>query len=83
MRRLPVLLFTCALLALALVSPVAAQSNLEPNVPRTMEHLWSGEYVDYSASLTAGHWTVIVTSEAFWGLHIRIQVASDSSFADI
>ncbi|MHA2385376.1 MAG: hypothetical protein ACXAEE_04110 [Candidatus Thorarchaeota archaeon] len=83
MRRLPVLLFTCALLALALVSPVAAQSNLEPNVPRTMQHLWSGEYVDYSASLTAGHWTVIVTSDAFWGLHIRIQVASDSSFADI
>ena len=83
MRRLPVLLFTCALLALVVVRPVTAQTNLEPNVPRTMEHLWSGESVTYVASLTAGRWTVIVTSEAFWGLQVRIDVATDSSFTDI
>ncbi len=83
LRRVPVLLFTCALLALVFVSPVTAQSNLEPNVPRTMEHLWGSEHVTYDASLTAGHWTVIVTSDAFWGLQLRIEVASDSSFTDI
>jgi hypothetical protein len=83
LRRVPVLLFTCVLLALVLVSPVTAQSNLEPNEARTYEHLWGGDAVTYIASLTAGHWTVIVTSEAFWGLQIRIEVATDSSFTDI
>ena len=83
MRRVPVLLFTCLLLALVLVSPVTAQSNLEPNEARTYEHLWGGDSVTYVASLTSGHWTVIVTSDAFWGLQIRIVVATDSSFADI
>ncbi|MFW9802553.1 MAG: hypothetical protein ACFFFC_07875 [Candidatus Thorarchaeota archaeon] len=83
MRRVPVLLFTCALLALVFISPVTAQSNLEPNVARTMEHLLGEESVTYMASLTAGQWTVIVTSDAFWGLQVRIDVATDSSFTDI
>jgi hypothetical protein len=48
-----------------------------------MEHLWSSEDVTYVASLTAGHWTVIITSDAFWGFQVRIEVASDSSFTDI
>ncbi len=83
MRRAPVLLFTYAILALVVVSPVAAQSNLEPNVPRTMEHIWFSEPETYVASLTAGHWTVIVTTDSFWGLQIRIDVATDSSFTNI
>jgi hypothetical protein len=48
-----------------------------------MEHLWGSEYVTYTASLTAGQWTVIVTSDAFWGLHVRIEVATDSDFTNI
>ena len=83
MRRAVVLLFVLAILALVLISPVTAQSNLEPNETRTMEHIWGGESVTYVTSLTEGHWTVIVTSDSFWGLEIRILVASDSSFTDI
>lgn len=82
MRRAPVL-FACVILVLVLAGPVTAQTNLEPNVPRTTESLWGSEAVTYVASLTAGHWKVIVTSESFWGLQIRIEVASDSLFTDI
>ncbi|MFX0107906.1 MAG: hypothetical protein ACFE7R_06470 [Candidatus Hodarchaeota archaeon] len=76
-------LFVVSLLVLILVSPVNAQSNLEPNVTRTNEHIWGYESATYEASLTSGTWTVIVTSDSFWGLKVRLTVAYDLFFTDI
>lgn len=76
-----------ALLAIAFmpVGLATAQTNLIPNEPRSFEMLWGGfmgsYYNDYSSTLTAGHWTVIVT--ILVGLQVNVTVATDSSFTDI
>ena len=67
---------------LILIGTVSAQANLVANTPRTSEHLWSGSN-SYVADLEAGHWTVIVDTESFWGLQVKIIVAEDSMFSTV
>jgi hypothetical protein len=81
------LIFAVALLALAVmpVGLVTAQTSLIPNQPRSFETLWGGfmgsYYNNYTAGLTAGHWTVIVT--ILVGLQVNITVASDAAFTNV
>ncbi|MHA1769501.1 MAG: hypothetical protein ACTSV3_06565 [Candidatus Thorarchaeota archaeon] len=70
------ILFLCGIL---LVGTVSAQASLVPNVPRTDEHLGFSPSNLYVATLEAGHWTVIVSSDSFWGLEVKITVSWDSS----
>jgi hypothetical protein len=77
------MLIASALLALVLTAPVAAQTNLVANVTRSGGYLWGGESATFSASLDEGHWNVIVSSDAFWGLQVRIVVANDAAFTSI
>ncbi|NHJ12403.1 MAG: hypothetical protein EAX95_01950 [Candidatus Thorarchaeota archaeon] len=45
--------------------------------------MWGGDAANYAASLTEGHWNVILSSDAFWGLQVRITVADDASFTSV
>ncbi|MFX1367490.1 MAG: hypothetical protein ACFFAY_02700 [Promethearchaeota archaeon] len=82
-RGASILLASFVLVAVVLISPAAAQTSLVANVPRTNEHMWSDEAVIYVADLTEGHWNVLVSTEFFWGLVVRIVVAHDASFTNI
>jgi hypothetical protein len=66
-----------------LVGTVSAQSSLVANIPRTSEHIWSSSDNNYVADLDAGHWTVVVDTESFWGLEVLITVSRDLSSTDI
>jgi hypothetical protein len=70
-------------LVFIVICPVSAESELVPNVPRTDEHIGIGPNNYYIAELDAGHWTVIVTSDSFWNLEIRIIVAFASNISDV
>ncbi len=65
-----------------LVGTVSAQANLVANIPRTNEHIGLG-VENYVADLEAGHWTVIVDSDSFWGLEVLITVYSDSVHTNV
>jgi hypothetical protein len=66
-----------------LVGVVSAQANLVANTPRDNQHIWGSESVLYTADLEAGHWTVVVASDSFWGLEVKITIARDSLYTDI
>lgn len=84
MHRRQLLLLTSIVLSLfVLVGTVSAQSSLVANITRTDEHVWGGNTNDYVAELDAGHWTVVVDTESFWGLEVKITVATDSGYTDI
>lgn len=77
-----ILVLTVVLSMLFLIGTVSAQANLVANTPRTSEHLFSGSN-SYVADLEAGHWTVIVDTDSFWGLQVKITIAEDSGFSTI
>jgi hypothetical protein len=54
-----------------------------PNVPRTSEYLGIGPDNTYVADLEAGHWTVVVDTESFWGLEVLITVSRDLTSTDL
>jgi hypothetical protein len=84
MHRRQLLLMTCFVLSMfVLVGTVSAQASLVANITRTDEHVWSGGTNDYVADLEAGHWTVVVDTESFWGLEVKITVATDSGYTTI
>ncbi len=66
-----------------LVGTVSAQSSLVANITRESEYVWGGDYNDYVADLDAGHWTVVVNSESFWDLEVKIIVATDSGYTNV
>ena len=66
-----------------LIGTVSAQSNLVHNVPRTSEHIGIGADNTYVADLEAGHWTVVLDTDSFWGLEVLITVSRDLSSTDI
>lgn len=82
-RGAPILLVICTLLAIFLASPVAAQTSLVANNTRTNESMWGQETAIYAADLTEGHWNVLVSTDSFWGLAVRIVVANDAAFTSI
>jgi hypothetical protein len=65
-----------------LVGTVSAQATLVPNVTRTNEHLGLGSE-SYVADLDAGHWTVVLSSDSFWGLEVLITVSRDLPGLDV
>ena len=77
-----ILALTVVLSMLFLIGTVSAQANLVANTPRTNEHLSSGSNT-YVADLEAGHWTVIVDTDSFWGLQVKITIAEDSEFSNV
>jgi hypothetical protein len=62
---------------------VSAQASLVANIERTDEHIWNGGTNHYFADLEAGHWTVIVDSDSFWDLEVKITVATDSGYTNV
>lgn len=66
-----------------LMATVSAQSNLVANITRENEYVWGGDSNDYMADLDAGHWTVVVNSESFWDLEVKITVATDSGLTNV
>ncbi len=82
MRRCHILVSLIFLLVLISVPRARAQfgARLDPNETRSLEHLWGNERGYYFANLTAGSWTVVVKSVAFWGMTFDITV-SDANTA--
>ena len=84
MSRKSLLLVSCLVVMMfVLVTTVSAQASLVANIERTDEHVWGGNTNHYVADLEAGHWTVIVDTESFWGLEVKITVATDSGYTSI
>jgi len=84
MHRRQLFLMTCFVLSMfVLVGTVSAQSSLVANIARTDEHVWGGNTNSYVADLEAGHWTVVVNLDSFWGLQVKITVATDSDYTNI
>jgi len=84
MNRSQLVLFSCLVLSLfVLVGTVSAQASLVANIERTDEHVWGGDTNHYVADLDAGHWTVIVDSDSFWDLEVKITVATDSGYTNV
>ena len=84
MNRKSLLLVSCFVVTMfVLMGTVSAQASLVANIERTDEHVWGGGTNDYVADLEAGHWTVVVDTESFWGLEVKITVATDSGYTNI
>jgi len=84
MSRKQLLLLTCfALSMFVLVGTVSAQASLVANIARTSEYVWGGDTNDYVADLEAGHWTIVVNSDSFWDVQVKITVATDSGYTNI
>ena len=83
MRKPHLILALTVVLSMSfLIGTVSAQANLVANTPRTNEHLFGGSN-SYVADLEAGHWTVIVDTDSFWGLQVKLTIAEDSGFSTI
>jgi len=80
-RRQTILLASFIVSLFILMGTVAAQGNLVPNVTRENEHLWTSN--SYYADLDAGHWTVVVNSDSFWELEVKITVATDNMYTNV
>ncbi len=66
-----------------LLGTVSAQSSLVANITRDDEHLSSYSSNSYIADLEAGHWTVVIISDSFWDLEVKITVATDSGYSNV
>jgi hypothetical protein len=82
MHRRQTILFASFIVSLfILLGTVSAQGNLVSNITRENEHLWTSN--SYTADLEAGHWTVVVNSDSFWDLEVKITVATDSAYTNV
>ncbi len=66
-----------------LVGTVSAQASLVANITRENEYVSSFSDNDYVADLEAGHWTVVINSDSFWNLEVKITVATDSAYTNV
>lgn len=84
MHRRQVLLMASFLVSLfILVGTVSAQASLVANITRDDEHIWGGDSNSYVADLDEGHWTIVVNSDSFWDLEVKITVATDSGYSNV
>ncbi len=78
--------FFCFCILSTMVVPVLAQTSLTPNETLEEEQIIArsnyGGPKDYVVSLSAGHWTVIITRFLF-SMPVNITVATDLGFSDI
>ncbi len=82
-RRHTILIASFIVSLFILVGTASAQASLVANINREDEHLWSTSPNSYVADLDAGHWTVIVNSDSFWDLEVKITVATDSGYSSV
>ncbi|MFW9786247.1 MAG: hypothetical protein ACFFE2_01850 [Candidatus Thorarchaeota archaeon] len=82
-RRQSFLLVSFTVSLFILLGTVSAQSNLVANITRDDEHLSSFSPNNYVADLDSGHWTVVVNSDSFWELEVKITVAYDSAYTNV
>ena len=80
-RRQAILMASIIVSLFVLVGTVSAQTSLVANITRENEHLWTSN--NYVADLEAGHWTVVVNSDSFWDLEVKITVATDSAYTTV
>lgn len=80
-RRHSLLMATFIVSLFILLGTVSAQSSLVANVTRENEHLWTSN--SYVADLEAGHWTVVVNSDSFQDLEVKITVSTDSAHTNV
>ena len=80
-RRHSLLMATFIVSLFILLGTVSAQSSLVANVTRENEHLWTSN--SYVADMEAGHWTVVVNSDSFWDLEVKITVSTDSAHTNV
>jgi hypothetical protein len=80
-RRQAILVASIIVSLFVLVGTVSAQASLVANITRENEHLWTSN--SYVADLEAGHWTVVVNSDSFWDLEVKITVATDSAHTNV
>ena len=66
-----------------LIGTVSAQASLVANITREDEHVWGGGSNDYVTDLDEGHWTIVVNSDSFWDLEVKISVATDSGYSNV
>lgn len=66
-----------------LIKTVSAQTSLVANITREDEYVWGGDSNSYVADLESGHWTVVVNSDSFWDLEVKITVATDSGYTNV
>ena len=80
-RRQTILMASFIVSLFVLIGTVSAQASLVANVTRENEHLWTSN--SYVADLEAGHWTIVVNSDSFWDLEVKITVATDSGYTTV
>ena len=80
-RRQTILMASFIVSLFVLIGTVSAQASLVANITRENEHLWTSN--SYTADLEAGHWTVVVNSDSFWDLEVKITVATDSGYTTV
>ncbi|MDF1537311.1 MAG: hypothetical protein P1Q69_00180 [Candidatus Thorarchaeota archaeon] len=74
------------LIVVALIVPttlVTAQNTLTPNSSIENVSLFGNGNAFYSVDLETGDWTVLVISDAFWGMQFRVEVSLDSDMSTI
>jgi hypothetical protein len=82
-RRQALLMGSFIVVLFILLGTVSAQASLVANVTREDEHVFSGGSNSYAADLEEGHWTVIVNSDSFWDLEVKITIATDSAYTNV
>ena len=80
-RRKTILMASFIVSLFVLIGTVSAQASLVANITRENEHLWTSN--SYVADLEAGHWTVVVNSDSFWDLEVKITVSTDSAHTNV
>ncbi|MFX1559401.1 MAG: hypothetical protein ACFFBL_02325 [Promethearchaeota archaeon] len=84
MHRRQILLMATFMVSLfILVGTVSAQASLVANITREDENIFGGDSNSYVADLDEGHWTVVVNSDSFWDLEVKITVATDSGYSNV
>jgi hypothetical protein len=82
-RRQTILMASFIASLFILLGTVSAQASLVANITRENEYLWGTSPNSYVADLDAGHWTVVVNSDSFWDLEVKITVATDSGYTTV
>ena len=82
-RRQTILMASIIVSSFILVGTVSAQASLVANITRENEYIWSSDPNSYVADLDAGHWTVVINSDSFWDLEVKITVATDSGYTTV
>jgi len=82
-RRQTILMASFIASLFILVGTVSAQASLVANITREDEYIWGTSPNSYVADLEAGHWTVVVNSDSFWDLEVKITVATDSAYSNV